>query len=117
MVDIPFDISLLKELTGVAGVSGREQGVAEVIRRNLPKDLKVSTDPLGNLAVNLPGSGKKVLLLAHMDEVGLIVQRVLPQGYLQVERIGGISVRSLFGSRTMTFTSLRPRCWRKASAP
>jgi len=99
-----LNLTLLEELTGIAGVSGREQKLAEVIRRNFHSAFKISTDPLGNLIAHLPGSGPKLLLIAHMDEVGLIVQSISSQGFLMVERIGGISIRSLFGNRMDLWT-------------
>ena len=97
---------LLEKLTDVPGVSGREQLVANVIRQNLPSEFDIFQDPLGNLVAHRPGSGPKVMLVSHMDEVGLMVQRISPQGFLLVERIGGISVRALPGSRMDLWTDL-----------
>lgn len=96
---------LLKRLTGVPGVSGREERVADLIRSSLPaKSCNCSLDNLGNLVAHIPGNGKRVMLAAHMDEVGLIVQRILPNGFLKVERIGGTSLRALPGSRLSLWT-------------
>lgn len=88
----------LSRLTAVSGISGREWRVAEFIRSSLPSKYEVFQDPIGNLTVHLPGKGKRVMLMAHMDEVGLIVRRVLENGFLRVERLGGINVRALAGS-------------------
>jgi len=104
MPEQSFDLTLLKELTGTPGVSGREQAVAGLIQRNLPAGFDCHTDPLGNLTAHLPGIGPKLLLLTHMDEVGLIVQQILPNGFIRVERIGGISVRALPGSKMDLWT-------------
>ena len=100
------DFNLLERLTGVPGVSGREERVADLIRTSLPsKTCSCSLDNLGNLIAHIPGEGKRVRLAAHMDEVGLIVQRILPNGFLKVERIGGTSLRALPGSRLSLWTS------------
>ena len=44
------------------------------------------------------------MLAAHMDEVGLIVRRITPQGYLLVDRLGGMSLRALPGSPLTVWT-------------
>lgn len=98
MINPTFDLAILEELTGIPGVSGREHRVADAIRGNLSSKLLVNTNSIGNLIANLPGSGLKVMLLAHLDEVGLIVQRITSNGFLMVERIGGFNVRSMFGN-------------------
>ncbi|MCJ7773502.1 MAG: hypothetical protein MUP22_10265, partial [Desulfobacterales bacterium] len=78
------DFELLEKLTAVPGVPGREEPVAEIIRSSLPSKIReCSVDRLGNLVVHIPGKGKRVMLAAHMDEVGLIVQRILPSGFLK----------------------------------
>ena len=101
-----IDFDLLERLTEVPGVPGREERMADLIRSSLPsKTCKCSLDNLGNLVVHIPGKGKRVMLAAHMDEVGLIVQRILPNGFLKVERIGGTSLRALPGSRLSLWTS------------
>ncbi len=100
------DFDLLERLTGVPGVPGREEQVADLIRSSMPsKTCICSLDNLGNLIAHIPGKGKRVMLAAHMDEVGLIVQRILPNGFLKVERIGGTSLRALSGSRLSLWTS------------
>jgi len=93
------DFQLIKSLVDTPGVSGREALVAEVIQKSLPKTgWDIDVDAIGNLTARKPGPGKKILFLAHMDEVGLIVRRITPEGYLKIERLGGISVHTLLGS-------------------
>ncbi len=100
------DFDLLERLTGTPGVSGREERVADLIQSSLPsKTCNCSLDNLGNLVAHMPGKGKRVMLAAHMDEVGLIVQRILPNGFLKVERMGGTSLRALPGSRLSLWNS------------
>lgn len=93
------DFALIEALVTTPGVSGRESHVADVIEAALPSAGWVTRrDPVGNLTARKVGKGKKVLLIAHMDEVGLIVRRITPDGFLKVERLGGISVHTLLGS-------------------
>lgn len=95
----PLDIDKLAQLTSAPGLPGRETRVAELLRANISSPWQVRSDNLGNLIAHLPGKGEKILLLAHMDEVGLIVRRVTKDGFLKVERMGGTSLRSLPGSQ------------------
>lgn len=93
------DIAIIKLLVDTPGVSGREFLVANVIKEALPKTgWQIRTDAIGNLTARKPGEGKKILFIAHMDEVGLIVRRITPDGFLKVERLGGISLHTLPGS-------------------
>jgi len=104
MPDQSYDLGTLEELTAAPGISGREQAVARLIERDLPPEFDIAVDPLGNLTAHRPGSGPKLLFLTHMDEVGLIVQRILPNGFLTVERIGGMSLSALPGTRLDLWT-------------
>jgi len=95
-----LDLDLLDRLTRAPGISGNEEIVAHVVREAIPQTgWEVRQDALGNLAAHLPGSGRRVALVAHMDEVGLIVRRITPQGFLLVERMGGMNLQALPGSR------------------
>ncbi|MEA3441556.1 MAG: M20/M25/M40 family metallo-hydrolase [Chloroflexota bacterium] len=99
-----LDFELLDKLTQTPGLPGRESQVARLIQTHLPSGCNASQDDLGNLVAHLPGDGTKVMLVAHMDEVGLIVRRITPDGFLLVERLGGISVRALPGARLDLWT-------------
>lgn len=86
-----MDEKLLREILEPFGPSGREQAAAEVIRRNLePYCDELWTDPLGNLyALRRGTSGKKIMLTAHMDQIGLIVTDIDENGFVYVARVGG----------------------------
>lgn len=99
------DFQLLKQLSDMQGVSGREGKVREIIHTSIKSNVdEIHIDRLGNLVAHIPGKGKRVMIVAHMDEVGLIVQRIMPNGFLQVERLGGMSLRALPGSRLSLWT-------------
>ena len=98
-MDNKLDYSTLSELTQIAGISGREFSVSKAIEAALPSSFKVIYDNIGNLIATNEGNGPSVMLVAHMDEVGLIVRRITPDGFLLVERIGGMGIRALPGSR------------------
>ncbi len=97
---------MLKELTSLPGLPGREHLVTSYIQKRLPEDKwQFHKDGLGNLIAHYPGEGKRVMIMAHVDEVGLIVNRITPDGYLRVERMGGMGIDALPGSRLELWTS------------
>ena len=93
--------SELFELCRLNGVSGDEDRVREYIRRKAePYADSMRTDALGNLIVFKKGkksTGNKVLVAAHMDEVGLIVTKVTEDGFLKFDFVGGVDRRVTIG--------------------
>ena len=73
-----LDLTLLERLCATPGVSGREQAVRRLVRAELEGLVdEVSTDPMGNLvAIRRGDGGPRVMLAAHMDEVGFLVRHV-----------------------------------------
>lgn len=92
-------VEVLEKLVKTPGLPGREEKVAGLIRSYLSsQNCEISQDRLGNLIAHFPGNGPRLMVMAHMDEVGFIVQRILPNGFLRIERVGGGSIQSLPGS-------------------
>jgi tetrahedral aminopeptidase len=90
----------LKKLTEAFGPSGSEQSVRDVIRAMVePLADEVRVDALGNLYAIKHGTGKRVMLAAHMDEIGIIVTYVDEKGFLRFSNIGGLRRLCLVGSR------------------
>ena len=75
---------LLRTLTSLAGPTGQEDEVLEWVRRAWEPLGEVTTTPVGNLFLRLPGPGRRVLLAAHADELSLIVRSITPDGFLRV---------------------------------
>jgi len=96
-------IKTLKTLCSLSGVSSREDQVRDYIRRRVePCADSVRMDALGNLIVFKRGAkptGNKLMLCAHMDEVGLMVKSITDEGYLKFGCVGGIDRRVLLGKR------------------
>ena len=105
-----MDFNTLKDLTNLAGVSGRESPVRDYLIKLLtPHADEIRTDVLGNLIVYKKGSSDKNLLLcAHMDEVGLMVRYVDDRGFLYFVTVGGIDPRTLLAQRVRVQTKKRP---------
>ncbi len=93
---------LLKKLTEVYGPSGNEEIIREVIRQEMESFVdEIRIDALGNLIAIRKGSGKKVMLAAHMDQIGFMVTHIDDKGFLRFTRVGGISVRDSIRRRVM----------------
>jgi endoglucanase len=91
-------IELLEKLSNARGVSGNEQEVRQIIEdevRDLADEIKL--DAMGNLIVFKKAKNKKpkVMLAAHMDEVGLMITFIEKTGYLRFAKVGGIDDRVL----------------------
>ena len=83
---------LIKKLMFVPGISGREDKIAEVIKKEVEAYAdEVYTDPVGNLIAHKKGNGKKVMFAAHMDEIGYFVTFIDDRGLIKVGNVGGIN--------------------------
>lgn len=95
---------LIKRITEVYGPSGHEQAIRDLIREEIKGFVdEVRVDALGNLIARKKGTGatprKKIMLAAHMDEIGIIVTHVDEKGFLRFAPIGGVYPINLHGSR------------------
>lgn len=95
--------SLIQKLTETFSPSGYEFAIREVIRsevETLADDIRV--DALGNLIARKGQKGKtgrRIMLAAHMDEIGLIVSHIDANGFVRFTSIGGVRPHSLVGGR------------------
>ena len=94
-------LDLLKQLCTLPGVSGDEDQVRDFIRvQAAPWAEEIRTVALGNLIVFKKGAkstGNKLLLAAHMDEVGVIITRATKEGFLKFGFVGGVDRRVAIG--------------------
>ena len=96
-------LDLLKALCTLPGVSGAEDAVRDyILERAMGSANEISTDPMGNVLVFKKGRSpapQRLLLCAHMDEVGLMVTYIEEKGYLKFAFVGGIDRRVVIGKR------------------
>ena len=96
-------IETVKTLCALSGVASFEDPVREYLMEQAkPFADEMRVDALGNLIVFKKGAkstGNKLMLCAHMDEVGLIIKQITDDGYLKFASIGGIDRRVLIGKR------------------
>lgn len=94
-------LELLEKLTNAVAPSGDEGAVRKLVRAEV-EDLadEIKTDVMGNLLVTKRGTGKnrlRVMLAAHMDEIGFMLVHKEKEGFFQFETLGGIDPRQLVG--------------------
>lgn len=95
------DLALLERLCSIPGVSGEEEAVREAILQEIrPYADSVTITPLGNILAEKKGKAPaktRLMLSAHMDEVGLIVTHITEKGLLKFDTVGGILKMVLCG--------------------
>ena len=95
------DIELLERLCCARGISGFEEAVREIILKEIrPYADCVEITPLGNILAFKKGKRRaktKLMLNAHMDEVGMTVTYIEENGLLRFSTVGGIDRRVLCG--------------------
>ncbi len=88
-------------LCGIPGLSGHEDPVRAYVETTMAgPGVEQHVDALGNLTLTVKGSdprAPRVMMFAHTDQLGLVVRRIDPDGFLQVERLGGVPERVLPG--------------------
>lgn len=102
---------LLAELSNADGVSGFEGSVRKILEREMrAAGLEVSTDGLGSVIGVLRGSvdGPRIMLAAHMDEVGAIVRYITPDGMVKFQPLGGWLDQAMVDQRWTIVTTKGP---------
>jgi putative aminopeptidase FrvX len=93
---------LIRKLVETYGPSGVEDQIRAVIRAEVePLVDELRVDPLGSLVVRKQGSGdgRRILLDAHMDEIGVMVTYVDEKGFARITHIGGVNPLNCVGGR------------------
>jgi putative aminopeptidase FrvX len=93
---------LLKQLVEAYGPSGFEDQVRSMIREEIESFVdETSIDAMGNLiAVKRgDGNGHKIMVAAHMDEIGVMVSHISKEGFLRFSNLGGVFPPTLLGNR------------------
>jgi endoglucanase len=92
--------ALLQSLSDAAGPSGYEEDVRTIMVRELkPYATHLSYDGLGSVIAQNGAAGPRIMLDAHMDELGGIVRRITPDGFLSMQMVGGWLDQALVGQR------------------
>ncbi len=100
------NLELLRKVVEAPGVSGYEfLGIRDVVIEAL-KDYvdEIYVDKLGNVIAHKEGNGPKIMVAAHMDKIGVMVNHIDKEGYLHVVPVGGVDPRTLVAQRIRFFT-------------
>jgi endoglucanase len=101
----------LEKLCNACGVTGREEEVRNLMVKFLkPFADKVVVDKMENVVALKKGkkTAPKVMLAAHMDEIGLMVKTITKEGFLQFAKMGGIDDRILLAQKVIVYTKNGP---------
>lgn len=97
-------INELKKLCLINGASGNEQAVRDYIISRIEGKCEYKVDALGNVIAFVKGrqrTDKKLMISAHMDEVGFIVTYINEDGTICFSPVGGVDARVVFGRKVM----------------
>jgi len=97
----------LEKLSNACGITGRENEVKDLMIQLLkPHADEIQVDKMGNVIAIKNGNAKapKIMLAAHMDEVGLMVKTITKDGFLQFSKMGGIDDRILPAQKVAVYT-------------
>jgi endoglucanase len=104
-------IETLETLSNACGVTGREEEIADLMKKFLkPYVDEIKEDKLGNVIGIRRGKkdAPKVMLAAHMDEIGLLVKTITREGFLYFVKIGGVDDRILLAQKVIVHTEKGP---------
>ncbi|MBR1779197.1 MAG: M42 family peptidase [Clostridia bacterium] len=100
-----IDLNLLKRLCLATGISGDEENIRKIILSQIEGYVEeVNIDNLGNILALKKGKSKpskKLMISAHMDEVGLIATYITEEGYIGFSAVGGIDEKILLGKTVL----------------
>lgn len=99
-------MQLLKELCETPGIPGREERLRAIVRRELePIVDEIRVDAMGSLiGVKQKAGAKKLMIAAHMDEIGFVVSHIEEKGWLRIVGLGGHDPRNMVAQRVTVCT-------------
>jgi tetrahedral aminopeptidase len=101
-----LNLDLARRLLDAPGIAGREEQVRAIVREEMTSLVDdVQVDALGSvIGVKRGSSGPKVMLAAHMDEIGFMVRYIDENGFIRLQNVGGFDPRVLPAQRVRVHT-------------
>lgn len=100
--------AFVKQLTTTPGLCGAEQRVCEIMKREFTAcGISPRVDAFGNCLAEIPGTDPDapvLMIFAHMDSLGFVVKYIDEQGFLKLERVGGIPEKALVNTQVQIGT-------------
>lgn len=108
-----MNAKLLRKLTEAHGVPSREEQIREIVRDELGSLCDISSDSMGNMICvrrtsKRKAEPKKLMLAAHMDEIGFMVKFIDDKGFLRLQPLGGWDPRQMASQRVFVHTAKGP---------
>jgi endoglucanase len=110
-----MNTKLLQKLTEAHGVPGQEDAIRQIVREELKSYCDISVDVMGNMIcyrasteAKKGAKPKKLMLAAHMDEIGFIVKFIDDKGFLRLQPLGGWDPRQMASQRVIVHTAKGP---------
>jgi endoglucanase len=101
-----MNIELLTELVQAHGTAGHEGDLRAIVARELRGICELTVDTMGNLICHKRKEGaKRLMIAAHMDEIGFLVKFVDKDGFLRIQPLGGFDPRQLNSQRVQVRTA------------
>lgn len=95
-----MNFELLKRIAETPGIPSREEQIRRLVIEELrPLVDEVTVDAMGSVIGHKKGSGPKVMIAAHMDEIGFIVRHIDDKGFIRIHPVGGFDPRVLIAQR------------------
>ena len=104
---MPLNVDLLKRLCEAPGIASYETSVRHLVRSELSGIVdELRVDTMGSLVGLKRGEGnRRVMLAAHIDEIGFIVKHVEDEGFIRIHNVGGFDPRTLVAQRVIVHSS------------
>ena len=103
--------ALIQKLVESIGPSGYESSVRDLVKSEIGASAsQFEVDALGNLIVRVgkkSAGGLRVMLAAHMDEIGVIATHIDENGFIRFTTVGGVSPRTCYGGRVIFVNGTR----------
>lgn len=100
-----MNFDLLKRLCETPGIPGYEDRLRAIVKEELqPLVDELRIDVMGNVIGIKRGAAPRVMVAAHMDEIGFMVRHIDKNGFLRLQPIGGFDARMLVAQRVLVHT-------------
>jgi endoglucanase len=97
-------IELIEKLSNAHSIPGSEEEVRSIIKTELKDFCKIDQDVMGNLIARRGKGEKKIMLAAHMDEIGLMVRHIDDNGFIKFITVGGFFNQTILNQKVFVHT-------------
>lgn len=103
-----MNLELLRKLTEAHGIPGQEDAIRTIVRDELSGLCEITVDRMGSMHCVMGKGEKKLMLAAHMDEIGFMVKFIDDKGFLKLQTLGGWDPNMMSGQRVFVHSAAGP---------